>query len=125
MMKNFTIRAKLIASFTILLLLMCVVFVISYVRISEINDKLNEITDISAVQLQLVGDVEVNLTEISRDQKKLIQANDDESMTALKRSIESFTTELNGTIAELEKISDVATQTKIKVLKSRITDLLV
>ena len=124
MMKNFTIRAKLIASFTILLLLMCVVFVISYVRISEINDKLNEITDISAVQLQLVGDVEVNLTEISRDQKKLIQANDDESMTALKRSIESFTTELNGTIAELEKISDVATQTKIKVLKSRITDFL-
>ena len=84
MMKNFTIRAKLIASFTILLLLMCVVFVISYVRISDINDKLNEITDISAVQLQLIGDIEVNLTEISRDQKKLIQANDDESMTPLK-----------------------------------------
>src|SRR5690349_1763378 len=114
MFKNFTIRAKLIASFSVLLLLMCVIFLISYLRISDMNDKMNEITDVSAVQLQLIGDIEVNLTEISRDQKKLIQANDDESMTALKRSIESFTTELNETMSELEKISDAETQAKIK-----------
>lgn len=124
MMKSFTIRTKLIASFTVLLLLMCVIFVVSYFRISDMNDKLNEITDVSAVQLQLVGDIEVSLTEISRDQKKLIQANDDESMNALKRSIESYTTELNSAMTEFERISDAQTQATIKLLKSKITDFL-
>lgn len=123
-MNNFTIRTKLIAAFTVLLLLMCSIFIISYMRISDMNDKMNEITDVSAVQLQLIGDVEVSLTEISRDQKKLIQANDDESMNALKRSIESFTTELNNSLAELEQISDAQTQASVRILRSRVTDFL-
>lgn len=124
MFKNFTIRAKLIAAFSVLLLLMCVISLISYFRISDMNDKMNEITDISAVQLQLIGDVEVNLTEISRDQKKLIQANDDESMSALKRAIDGYSTELNQTLAELEKISDAEMQVRIKTLRSRVTDFI-
>lgn len=124
MMNNFTIRTKLIASFAVLLLLMCLIFFISYQRISDMNDKMNEISDVSAVQLQLIGDVEVSLTEISRDQKKLIQANDDESMNALKRSIDSFTAELNNSLTELERISDAQTQASVRVLKSRVTDFL-
>jgi methyl-accepting chemotaxis protein len=124
MMNNLTIRTKLIAAFTILLILMGVIFAISYSSISDVNDKLNEITDKTAVQLQLIGDIEVNLTEISRDQKKLIQAEDLESMNAIKRSIEGFTTEVTGTLTELERISDEETVVKIKNLRARITDFL-
>ncbi|RAW00513.1 HAMP domain-containing methyl-accepting chemotaxis protein [Pseudochryseolinea flava] len=124
MIKNLTIRTKLIAAFSLLLLLMGVIFIVSYFRISDINDKLNKITDVSAVQLQLVGDIEVNLTEISRDQKKIIQAEDAESMNALKRSIDGFTEELNSTILELEKISTGETLIKMKDLKARVNDFL-
>lgn len=123
-MNNLTIRTKLIASFAAILLLMCLIFVISYLRISDMNDTMNGITDVSAVQLQLIGDVEVSLTEIARDQKKLIQANDDESMNVLKRSIEGYTADLNNSLAELEKVSDAQTQASVKVLKSRVTDFL-
>lgn len=124
MINNFTIRTKLIAVFTVLLLLKGVIFFISYRQISDISDKLNEITDISAVQLQLIGDVEVNLTEISRDQKKLILAEDEQSMNALKRSIEGFTKELDNTVVELEKISDDEQLQKIALLKAKISEFL-
>ena len=124
MINNFTIRVKLIAAFSVLLVLMGVIFVISYLRISDISDKLNEITDKSAVQLQLIGDVEVNLTEISRDQKKLILAEDEQGMNALKRSIEGFTEELNNTIAELQKISDGEALQKIAALKMKVNEFL-
>ncbi len=124
MINNFTIRVKLIAAFSVLLVLMGVIFVISYLRISDISDKLNEITDKSAVQLQLIGDVEVNLTEISRDQKKLILAEDEQGMNALKRSIEGFTEELNNTMAELEKISDGESIQKITNLKAKVGEFL-
>lgn len=124
MINNFTIRVKLIAAFAILLVLMGVIFVISYLRISDISDKLNEITDKSAVQLQLIGDVEVNLTEISRDQKKLILAEDEQSMNALKRSIEGFTEELNNTLDELQKISDGESLQKIASLKTKVSEFL-
>jgi methyl-accepting chemotaxis protein len=124
MINNFTIRTKLIAVFTVLLFLKGVIFYISYRQLSEISDKLNEITDKSAVQLQLIGDVEVNLTEISRDQKKLILAEDEQSMNALKRSIQSFTEELNSTVSELEKISDDEQLQKIALLKTKISEFL-
>lgn len=122
MMNNLTIRTKLIAAFTILLILMGVIFAISYSSISDVNNKLNEITDKTAVQLQLIGDIEVNLTEVSRDQKKLIQAEDLESMNAIKRAIDGYQQELTETLAELERISDEETVVKIKNLRARITD---
>jgi methyl-accepting chemotaxis protein len=124
MIKNLSIRTKLIAAFTVLLVFMGLIFLVAYLRISDISDKLNQITDVSAVQLQLIGDIEVNLTEISRDQKKLIQAENEQSMNILKRSIDSFTQELNNSIAELERISDGELLLKIKDLKSRISDFL-
>lgn len=124
MINNFTIRVKLIAAFIILLVLMGVIFVISYLRISDISDKLNEITDKSAVQLQLIGDVEVNLTEISRDQKKLILAEDEQGMNELKRSIEGFTKELSNTLDELQKISDGESLQKIANLKTKVGEFL-
>lgn len=124
MINNFTIRVKLIAAFTILLVLMGVIFVISYLRISDISDKLNEITDKSAVQLQLIGDVEVNLTEISRDQKKIILAEEDQDMNELKRSIEGFTKELGNTLDELQQISDGESLQKIANLKTKVGEFL-
>ena len=58
MLNNLRIRTKLIAAFSILLILMCVIFAISYNRIKTINEKMTEITDVNAVQLQLIGDIE-------------------------------------------------------------------
>ena len=57
MLNNLRIRTKLIAAFSILLVLMCVIFTISYNRIKTINEKMNEITDVNAVQLQVIGDI--------------------------------------------------------------------
>ncbi|MBT1704517.1 HAMP domain-containing methyl-accepting chemotaxis protein [Chryseosolibacter indicus] len=124
MIKNLTIRTKLVAAFTVLLLLMAVIFAVSYFRIGEINDRLNKITDISTIQLQLIGDIEVNLTEISRDQKKIIQAENMEAMNGLKRSIDGFVDELTTSIAELEKISDGDILLKTKELKARVNEFI-
>ena len=103
MFKNLSIRTKLIAAFTVLLVLMGVIFIISFNRIGTINEKLNEITDVNAVQLQLIGDIEVNLMEIKVTQKRFLQTDNEKEKDAFVRYVENETVLLNNNIDALDK----------------------
>ncbi|HEY3405601.1 MAG TPA: methyl-accepting chemotaxis protein [Ohtaekwangia sp.] len=125
MLSNLNIRTKLIAAFTVLLVLMGVIFVISYNRIGTINEKMNEITDVNAVQLQIIGDIEVNLMEIKVTQKRLLQTDDEKEKDAFVRFVENETVLLNNNIDALDKsIVDDATKVKIQELRGKINEFL-
>jgi len=125
MFKNLNIRTKLITAFTVLLVLMGVIFVISYNRIGTINEKMNEITDVNAVQLQVIGDIEVNLMEIKVTQKRLLQTDDEKEKDAFVRYMENETVLLNNNIDALDKsIVDDATKVKVQELRGKINEFL-
>ena len=95
MFTNLKIRTKLIAAFSILLVLMVVIFTISLTRIKTINEKMNEITDVNAVQIQVIGEIEINLMEIKVTQKRLLQTDDEKEKNAFVRYMENETVTLN------------------------------
>jgi len=55
MLSNMTIRKKLIMAFSILIGLMVVIFTIAFFRFREINVRVNEITDVTAHKVLLIG----------------------------------------------------------------------
>src|SRR5689334_13766337 len=125
MLTNLNIRTKLIAAFTVLLVLMGIIFVISYDRIGTINEKMNEITDVNAVQLQVIGDIEVNLMEIKVTQKRLLQTDDEKEKNAFVRYMENETVTLNNNIDALDKsIIDAANKAKVLELRNKINEFL-
>jgi methyl-accepting chemotaxis protein len=125
MLNNLRIRTKLIAAFSILLVLMCVIFTISYNRIKTINEKMNEITDVNAVQLQVIGDIEINLMEIKVTQKRLLQTDDEKEKDAFVRYVENETVTLNHNIEALDKsIIDAANKTRMQELRAKINEFL-
>ena len=69
MLSNLTIRRKLIMAFSVLIALMIVIFSIATYRFREINVRVNEITDVTAHKVLLIGQIKHDITAISRDQK--------------------------------------------------------
>jgi methyl-accepting chemotaxis protein len=125
MLNNLNIRTKLIAAFTVLLVLMGVIFVISYNRIGTINEKMNEITDVNAVQLQVIGEIEVNLMEIKVSQKRLLLTEDEKEKNNLVRLMESETVLLHSNIDLLANSTpDEVIQAKVQELRNKISEFL-
>ena len=125
MFSNLRIRTKLIAAFSILLVLMVVIFTISLTRIRTINEKMNEITDVNAVQIQVIGEIEINLMEIKVTQKRLLQTDDEKEKNAFVRYMENETVTLNNNLDILDNsMVDAANKTKVQELRTKINELL-
>ena len=125
MFTNLKIRTKLIAAFSILLVLMVVIFTISLTRIKTINEKMNEITDVNAVQIQVIGEIEINLMEIKVTQKRLLQTDDEKEKNAFVRYMENENVTLNHNLDILDNsMVDAANKAKVQELRNKINELL-
>lgn len=123
MFNKINIRKKLIASFAILLVLMGVIFVISYTRIRTINEQLKEITEVNSAQLGIISEIEITLMEIKVSQKRLLIIQDEKEKTGLIRFIEGQTTVLSDIINNLEATTaDVSIKGKIQELRGKISE---
>ncbi|MBL7857088.1 MAG: MCP four helix bundle domain-containing protein [Cyclobacteriaceae bacterium] len=117
MLTNMTIRKKLIMAFSVLVALMIVIFAIAFFRFREMNARMNEITDITAHKVLLIGQIKHDITAISRDQKNMIATVDDQKMIEIGRLIDKEIKAINENMAKLESLSDGETLSLVKTLK--------
>src|SRR6187402_2402711 len=117
MFSNITIRKKLIMAFSVLIVLMIVIFTIAFFRFREMNVRINEITDVTAHKVLLIGQIKHDITAISRDQKNMIATVDDEKMIEIGRTINKTIKSINENTAKLESLSEGETLTLVKSLK--------
>jgi methyl-accepting chemotaxis protein len=117
MFAQLTIRKKLIMAFTVLIVLMIVIFTISFMRFREMNGRMTEITNITAHKVLLIGQIKHDITAISRDQKNMIATVDDEKMIEIGRIIDKEIKSINDNVAKLEGLSDGETLSLVKSLK--------
>src|SRR6188768_2868985 len=117
MLSNITIRKKLIMAFSVLIVLMVVIFGIAFFRFREMNARMSEITNITAHKVLLIGQIKHDITAISRDQKNMIATVDDEKMVEIGRVIDREIKSITENIAKLEGISEGETLSLVKSLK--------
>jgi methyl-accepting chemotaxis protein len=117
MLTNLTIRKKLIAAFSVLIVLMIVIFAIAFLRFREMNERMSEITNVTAHKVLLIGQIKHDITAISRDQKNMIATVDDEKMIEIGRTIDKEIKSINDNMAKLESLSDNETLALVKSLK--------
>ena len=122
MLTNMTIKKKLIMAFSVLIALMIVIFAIAFLRFSEINVRVNEITDVTAHKVLLIGQIKHDITAISRDQKNMIATVDDEKMIDIGRTIDKEIKSITENMTKLESLSNGETLTLVKSLKSILDD---
>lgn len=117
MLTNLTIRKKLIMAFSVLIVLMIVIFAIAFLRFREMNARMSEITNVTSHKVLLIGQIKHDITAISRDQKNMIATVDDEKMIEIGRVIDKEIKSINENMAKLESLSDGETLTLVKSLK--------
>ncbi|MBL0744559.1 HAMP domain-containing methyl-accepting chemotaxis protein [Chryseolinea lacunae] len=117
-----TIRTKLIIAFSVLILLMGVIFAIAFLRFREMNARINEITDVTSHKVLLIGQIKHDITAISRDQKNMIATIDDEKMVEIGRVIDKNIKAITDNMTKLESLSEGETLTLVKSLKDILDD---
>lgn len=117
MFNTVTIRKKLVMAFTTLIVLMVVIFAIAFLRFRDINVRVNEITDVTAHKVLLIGQIKHDITAISRDQKNMIATVDDEKMVNIARGIEKTIKSINENMEKLEGLSAGETLALVRELK--------
>jgi len=122
MLSNMTIKNKLIMAFSVLIVLMVVIFAIAFLRFREMNERINEITDVTSHKVLLIGQIKHDITAISRDQKNMIATVDDEKMVEIGRIIGKEIKAINENVAKLESLSEGETLVLVKSLKDILED---
>ncbi len=125
MLTNLTIRKKLIIAFSVLIVLMIVIFGIATLRFREMNVRINEITDVTAHKVLLIGQIKHDITAISRDQKNMIATVDDEKMVTIGRNIDKTIKSITENLAKLESLSQGETLTLVRSLKDILDEYFV
>ncbi len=101
-----TIKGKLIGGFSLVLALMLIAAVIAVSNLSGMNNLLNGIVEKSAQKVNLAGDINQNLLEISRAEKNLILADTQERMQQYGAFIESTLKQMKDRQENLKNLSD-------------------
>lgn len=120
MLNNLTIRNKLIVAFSILIALMLVIFCIAYVRISTINRKVSEITNVTTRKIQLIGEIDNLMVLISREQKKMIREPNQLKIHSLHQLILKLSEDVKKDVDGLEKLSDGQIVALIQQIKPKL-----
>ncbi len=122
MLTNMTIRKKLIMAFSVLIVLMIVIFGIAFMNFREMNARMSEITNVTSHKVLLIGQIKHDITAISRDQKNLIATVDDEKMVEIGRTIDKEIKSINENMIKLESLSQGETLSLVKSLKDILED---
>jgi methyl-accepting chemotaxis protein len=117
MFTSVTIRKKLILAFSVLIVLMVVIFSIAFFRFREMNARMSEITNITSHKVLLIGQIKHDITAISRDQKNMIATVSDEKMVEIGRTIDKEIKSINENLEKLEGLSNGETLLLVKSLK--------
>jgi len=109
-------------AFSVLIVLMVVIFAIAFFRFREMNSRMSEITNVTSNKVLLIGQIKHDITAISRDQKNLIATVVDEKMVDIGRTIDKEIRSINENMDKLEALSEGETLTLVKSLRDILED---
>lgn len=89
MLNKMTIRNKLILAFAALVSLMIIIFIIAYLRISMVSDRINAMMNGTVVQQISIARIRQYTGNIVRDQKKIITETNDQRISDLAQQLEA------------------------------------
>lgn len=101
---RFTISKKLFAGFVTQIGLVCVVGLIGLYFITEIETKLNEITDVSAPTVETADDLVMNIWEATKVAEEIIADEELEDVQALRTEFYEFEEAFKVTYQDLEAL---------------------
>ncbi|SKC73045.1 methyl-accepting chemotaxis protein [Ohtaekwangia koreensis] len=105
MLNKMTIRNKLVLAFAMLVTLMIIIFAVAFLRIGNMNNRINMIMDGTVKQQASITRVRQMIMVIMRDQKKVIIAETDQEINELSRSIDASVTKARSEFDILKSIS--------------------
>ena len=99
-----TIKARLFGGFAVVLMLMVISALVAMNDLSGINDRLNNIVDVSARKVELSAHINQDLLTISREEKNFILAETQERMDKYEGLIEQTRKEMQDREDTLKKL---------------------
>lgn len=124
MLNKFTIRNKLILAFATLIVLMSVIFLVSYSRISSINDSIGRILNETLVQQGSILRLRLQANLTVRYQKNIIAESNDQKIAQISRMIDNQITTLNAEADNLIALSSGESLTLAQQIKAKKDDLI-
>lgn len=124
MLNKLTIRNKLILAFTTLIVLMGVIFALSYSRISTMNDSINKIINETLVQQIAIARLRLQANLIVRNQKNIILESDNQKMAQISRQIDNQIELMNAESEKLVAISSGELLTIVNQIQAKKDDLI-
>src|SRR5690606_17191427 len=109
-----TIRAKLIAGFSVLLAMLAVSAVVSIQKLSAINGQLNRIVDYNAARVQHAGDMRTAMLMMGRAEKNMILEESIEEMKRRAENIDRYAGMMGQSRAKFESLTDDAGREMLK-----------
>jgi signal transduction histidine kinase/DNA-binding response OmpR family regulator len=100
-----TIKAKLFVGFAVLLILMTLVAMMSTNRLSDLNDRLKHIVDVSAKKIMLGERIKRQVIEINRAKNNVLLSGSQEELSRYVGRIDDLTNEFNIHMKELYSLS--------------------
>ena len=100
-----TIKSKLISTFSVLIIISVIVFMIGENSSRTLNDKITEIVDINAQRLILGGDLSQDIQFLAKYEKNLILSDSLPEMEEIINLIDNRADEMEAKIAALSLIA--------------------
>ena len=101
-----TIKAKLFIGFAVLLILMTLVAMMSIHRLSDLNDRLKHIVDVSAEKIMLGERMKRDIIEINRAKNNVLLSSSQEELERYADRIDKLKNEFNIHMKELYGLAD-------------------
>ncbi len=105
-LSKLTIRAKLILAFSFLVIITTLVFIMGTVNLSNMNERLNTISNSTAQKIKLAARANQDILYVSRAEKNIILADNEAEMMEYINAVEERKQALNQRIEELNKLVD-------------------
>lgn len=116
--KSLSIKAKLIAGFTCLLVLLTAASFVALDKLGEMNESLSYIVDVSAEKIKLAGHISEDVLTVSREEKNIILAETEDEMNRFAAVSDQHEQSLTKNLALLSELAD----DQGRVLVSRFRD---
>ena len=104
--RDFTIKAKILASFSLILLSFTALVVYSLYNLNQTNNQLNLIVESDAEKIKLAARINQNLLEISRAEKNIVLAKNQQEMDVYATFTEHILDEMRERSKRLRELTD-------------------
>ncbi|MDY6992643.1 MAG: MCP four helix bundle domain-containing protein, partial [Pseudomonadota bacterium] len=119
-----TIKNKLIVGFSIILLIMAYVGWNGLMSLGRLNERLNEVVDVTSEKVKLGARINRNIVAINRAEKDMILANNVEKINFFTDIIENLKMEIRDALGKLDKLADEQGQQDLAKFRNVFEDYL-